>query len=109
MPREPLESRKRSLPSFIPTNEPGPGPTATPSEAKVDLLIPRVQLNEDNVKAARNDDAKANESKWNVRAASRVPGGCLPEAHDLMLDLYRKACLRWYSYKVRKSVTTYLK
>jgi len=109
LPQEPLISRKRSLPVFMPTDEPGPGSTATPSEAEVDLPIPRVCLDKDNVKAAKNDDAKANSSEWNVRAASRFPGGYSSETHDPMLELYRKACLRWYSNKVRKSFTKYLK
>ena len=75
LPQDPLESRKCSLPAFMPTDEPGPGPSATPSEAEVDLPFPRVRLDDENVKAAKNDDAKANSSKWNVRAASRFSGG----------------------------------
>ena len=108
-PQDPLESRKRSLPAFMPTDEPGPGPSATPSEAEVDLPVPRVRLDDENVKAAKNDDAKANSSEWNVRAASRFPGGYSSDTHDPMLELYRKACLRWYSNRVRKSFTSYLK
>ena len=108
-PREKEESRKRSLPAIITTDDPGPGPTATPSEAKVDLQLPRVPCDDDNVKAAKNDDAQANTSEWNVRAGSRIPGGYSAETHDPILDLYRDACLRWYSNKVRKIFTTYLK
>ena len=108
-PQEKEESRKRSLPAIITTDDPGPGPTATPSEAKVDLQLPRVPCDDDNVKAAKNDDAQANTSEWNVRAGSRIPGGYSAETHDPILDLYRDACLRWYSNKVRKSFTTYLK
>ena len=64
---------------------------------------------QENVKAAKNDDAKANEREWNVRAARHFPGGYVPEKHDPMLELYRQASLRWYSNKVRKSFTHYLR
>ena len=100
--------RKPSVPEIMPTGDPGQMDMATPSEAEVDLPIPRVSVDNDNVKAAKNDDAKANALEWNVRAGSRLPGGYSPQKHDSMLELYRDACLRWYTNKVRKSLTTYL-
>ena len=66
LPSERIGSRKRSLPAGVPTDDPGFRPTATPSKIEVDLHLPRVPCDDDNVKAAKNDDAKANANEWNV-------------------------------------------
>ena len=107
----PLQDVKQNLPRNGYQTNTGPGPfqSATPSVAEVDLRNSHSNTQNDNVKAAKDDDAKANESEWNIRAASGFPGGYDSASHDQMLDLLRDASLRWYQNKVRKSFTTYLK
>ncbi len=100
--------KNQDVPGAMPTDEPRKVNMATPSEEEVDLPGSRVSVDDDNVKATKNDDAKANASEWNVRAGSRFPGGYSPQKHDPMLELYRDACLRWYTNRVRKSFTSYL-
>ena len=83
-------------------------PTATPPVKEVDSRPKATLIPDANVKAAKNDDAKANESEWNERAGRNLKGGYDPETHDIPLDLLRDASLRWYQNKVRKSFTGYL-
>ena len=106
---EPKGNVERTIGDSVVDDEAGTSSNVASSKIEVDLRDTPILDADKNVKATKNDDAKANESEWNVRAASRFPGGYDSESHDSLLDLYREASLRWYSNKVRKSFTHYLK
>ena len=94
----------------VPSAEPGPTPIAIPSnKIEVDSQPKLSSRVDDNVKAVKNDDSKANVSEWNIRAGRKLPGGYELEKHDQSFDALRQASLRWYQNKVRKSFTNYLR
>ena len=62
-----------------------------------------------NLKAAKNDDAKANEGEWNERLGKLMPEEYDPQKHDNLFEKFRDFNLRWYCQKVRRSFVSYLK
>lgn len=62
-----------------------------------------------NQKAAKNDDAKANEGEWNERLGRMLSEEYDPKKHDNLFEKFRNFNLNWYCRKVRRSFVAYLK
>ena len=104
---EEAPNRKRAIQKVYLKEIPS-DPDKTPSDVPNPISSPS-SASDPNQKAAKNDDAKANEGEWNERLGKMLPEDYDPAKHDNLFEKFRDFNLRWYCQKVRRSFVAYLR